>query len=74
MAEKKVQVTALTTHTHDGKEHAEGDTYSVTAEQAESLAAMGMAKVTDKDAPPSVKTSSPVEPMTTDDFKPKAKK
>jgi len=45
---KKVSVTALKFHTHDGKAYEAGDTYSVDETLVESLAAQGMAKPSDE--------------------------
>jgi hypothetical protein len=45
---KKVAVTALKAHTHDGKAYDAGDTYQVDEALVESLAAQGMAKPSDE--------------------------
>jgi hypothetical protein len=45
---KKVTVTALKSHTHDGKAHQEGDTYPVDADQVENLRVQGMATPSDE--------------------------
>lgn len=45
---KKVRVTALKDHTHDGKAYHEGDTYDLDEALVESLAAQGMAKPSDQ--------------------------
>jgi hypothetical protein len=47
-SKKKVSVTALKFHTHDGKEYKEGATYDVDEAMVENLVAQGMAKPSDE--------------------------
>ena len=73
---KKVSVTALKAHTHDGKAYDEGDTYDLDETLVESLKAQGMAKPSDeaeaeaKAAKAAAKSAGthPVTPMSTDDM------
>lgn len=51
----RVTVTALRTHTHDGKEYQEGDTYEVEAEALENLRVLRMAVPSDQ-VPPKAET------------------
>ena len=81
---KKVTVEALKYHTNAGEEYQVGDTYEVEESAVDNLVHQGMAVRTDRvevaekaerDAEKARKAAShPVEPIGTDDMKPKAKK
>lgn len=62
-----VKVTAKKYHTHQGKEHHEGDAYNVDSADVENLVAIGMVAAPAA-AAPAAKKSQPVEPMTTESF------
>jgi hypothetical protein len=63
-----VSVTALKYHTENGREHHEGDVYTVDASHVENLVAQGMVRVTEAHAATQTKPSRPVPAMTTADF------
>ena len=66
-----VQVEALEAHSAFGKEYQVGDKYEIDAQFLDSVVLQGKAKRVGEAPKPAAKPSQPVEPMTTDDFKPK---
>ena len=65
-----VTVTALEYHTYNGNEYQAGDTYEIPADLVNSVVVQRKAKRTHEPEPAPAKPSQPVEPLTTDDFKP----
>lgn len=65
---KTVKVEALEDHTYNGKAYEIGDEYEIEEQFANSVVVQGKAKRVDSEAAPKAKASSPVKPMTTDDF------
>jgi hypothetical protein len=70
----KVTVKALKFHTHHGAAHEAGDVYEVAATEVDNLVAQGMAAYHDPPPPAPRTPSQPVSPITTADFRGKAKK